>query len=156
MKKLIAIGLVLSLPVLADYQSGSGQTTSSGTSGATSGSGTSGTSGARSDVPDSDRMSTGANPNTAAPGTTGTSNSRGIGTQANPSQKQSLSLKVTDMTCAGCETRVQNAVRKVPGVRAVTADAQTGQVSFTMDGRNKVDETAVIRAIEAEGFKVVR
>lgn len=80
----------------------------------------------------------------------------GAQSAANTSENQSITYRVSDLECVGCETRVQNAVRKVPGVRSVQTNAQTGQVSFTVEGRNKIDETAVVRAIESEGFRVIR
>ena len=37
------------------------------------------------------------------------------------------------MHCAGCEQRVGNALRRLPGVKTVQADAQTQQVVVTFD-----------------------
>ncbi|WP_054773910.1 heavy-metal-associated domain-containing protein, partial [Methylogaea oryzae] len=45
-----------------------------------------------------------------------------------------LSLKVAGMQCAGCESVIEDAVRAVPGVRAVKADYVAGLVSVAHDG----------------------
>lgn len=43
--------------------------------------------------------------------------------------------------CAGCEQRIGNALRRLPGVQDVRASAQTQQVAVTIDpGRVRPDE----------------
>jgi copper chaperone CopZ len=72
------------------------------------------------------------------------------------SQTQSLSYKVNNLACEGCESRVKSAIAKIPGVSSVTANARTGDVTMTFENSSKVDRAAVVRAIEGEGFTVVR
>lgn len=75
---------------------------------------------------------------------------------ANPNQRPKMTYKVENLDCVGCDARVQNAVRKVPGVSSAKVDAAKGEVSLTVDGQTRVDEAAVVRAIENEGFRVAR
>ncbi|MGQ0575484.1 MAG: heavy-metal-associated domain-containing protein [Pseudonocardia sp.] len=42
-------------------------------------------------------------------------------------------LQVEGMTCSGCEQRIGTALRRVDGVREVTADHNTGEVAVRFD-----------------------
>ncbi len=55
---------------------------------------------------------------------------------------------VTGMTCAACQARVEKAVGKLPGVRAVSVSLLTNSMGVEGD----VDEADVIRAVEAAGY----
>ena len=55
---------------------------------------------------------------------------------------------VTGMTCAACQTRVEKAVAKLPGVSSVSVSLLTN--SMGVDG--DVSEADVIRAVEAAGY----
>lgn len=44
------------------------------------------------------------------------------------------------MYCAGCEQRVGNALRRLPGVKSVQADAPTQQVVVTFDASQVTPE----------------
>jgi copper chaperone CopZ len=49
---------------------------------------------------------------------------------------QTVELKVTggaQINCAGCEQRIDNALRRLPGVEEVHASAQTQQVRVRFD-----------------------
>ncbi|BBL72743.1 sulfite exporter TauE/SafE family protein [Methylogaea oryzae] len=63
-----------------------------------------------------------------------------------------LSLKVAGMQCAGCESVIEDAVRAVPGVRAVKADYVAGLVSVAHDG---AADSAVRAAIAGAGYACV-
>ena len=52
------------------------------------------------------------------------------------------------MTCAACQTRVEKAVAKLPGVSSVSVSLLTN--SMGVDG--EVSEADVIRAVEAAGY----
>ena len=55
---------------------------------------------------------------------------------------------VTGMTCAACQARVEKAVGKLPGVRAVSVSLLTNSMGVEGD----VSEADVIRAVEAAGY----
>ena len=63
-------------------------------------------------------------------------------------------IKVSGMSCTGCENRIQNSLKTIPGVIEVNADHVTGNVSITsaMD----ISEDVIISKIEDIGFKVVK
>ncbi len=63
-------------------------------------------------------------------------------------------IKVSGMSCTGCENRIQNSLKTIPGVIEVNADHVTENVSITsaMD----ISEDVIISKIEDIGFKVVK
>lgn len=64
-----------------------------------------------------------------------------------------VTLKVTGMTCGGCEAAVQHAARKVDGVKAVKADSDKGIAEVTYDPA-KTTPAAIAKVItEKSGFK---
>ncbi|MBO5179823.1 MAG: heavy-metal-associated domain-containing protein [Clostridia bacterium] len=62
-------------------------------------------------------------------------------------------IKVTGMMCAGCENRVQNAVKLLAGVEEVTANHENGTVKVVAD--ETVTLESVKEAIEDLGFDIV-
>jgi sulfite exporter TauE/SafE/copper chaperone CopZ len=58
-------------------------------------------------------------------------------------------LSVDGMTCRACEIRVQRALRRVPGVEAVRADAATGRVRVTTSA--PVSRAALAAAVARAG-----
>lgn len=62
-------------------------------------------------------------------------------------------IKVTGMMCAGCENRVQNAVKLLAGVEEVTANHEDGIVKVV--SAENVTIESVKEAIEDLGFDVV-
>lgn len=62
-------------------------------------------------------------------------------------------IKVTGMMCAGCENRVQNAVKLLAGVENVTANHEDGIVKVV--SAENVTIESVKEAIEDLGFDIV-
>lgn len=60
----------------------------------------------------------------------------------------SITVTVTDMSCAGCEEIVEGAISDVPGVESVEADRSADVV--TVEGDAEVDEIA--HAIDFAGY----
>jgi copper chaperone len=66
---------------------------------------------------------------------------------------QVVALKVTGMTCGGCEAAVQRAARSVDGVTAVKANSDKGIADVTYDPA-KTTPAAIAKVIsEKSGFK---
>lgn len=63
-----------------------------------------------------------------------------------PPQLQTATLPVSGMTCAGCETAVEAAVRSLPGVVSVKASYKLGNAVVQYDP-SRVTPEAMIRAI---------
>ena len=62
-------------------------------------------------------------------------------------------LKVTGMTCGGCESAVKLAAKRVDGVKTVTASAKSGTAVVTYDA-SKTSPEAIAKAVTAKsGFK---
>lgn len=62
-------------------------------------------------------------------------------------------LQVEGMTCSGCEQRIGTALRRIDGVREVTADHTTGEVAVRFDPRATVPDAVRMRIILA-GYTV--
>lgn len=62
-------------------------------------------------------------------------------------------LKVTGMTCGGCEGAVKVAARKVAGVTAVTASYKTGTAEVTFDPTKTSPEAIAKVVSEKSGFR---
>jgi copper chaperone CopZ len=62
-------------------------------------------------------------------------------------------LKVTGMTCAGCEGAVKLAARRVDGVKSVTASAKAGTADVTYDASKTSPETIAKAVTANSGFK---
>ncbi len=60
-------------------------------------------------------------------------------------------FKVEGMTCGGCEAGVKAKVKKLEGVRDVTASHKEGRATVTYDPE-KVTPDAIIAAIEELGY----
>ena len=57
------------------------------------------------------------------------------------------------MHCAGCETRVSSALRRLPGVRDVRASAETQQITVTIDP-SAVSREQVCARLQQLGYEV--
>ena len=64
-----------------------------------------------------------------------------------------LELKVSGMTCTGCEQRIAKALSRLEGVVRSTANHQTGQVRVVFDA-TRTSEQPVRSAIEQAGYEV--
>lgn len=68
-------------------------------------------------------------------------------------QPAMCTLKVTGMTCGGCESAVKLAAKRVDGVKSVTASAKSGTADVTYDP-SKTSPEAIAKAVTANsGFK---
>ena len=66
---------------------------------------------------------------------------------------EELTLKVTGMTCGGCESAIRRVLSMVDGVASATASHKDSQVQVVYDP-TRVDRTKITRAIEAAGYGV--
>ena len=64
-----------------------------------------------------------------------------------------VEVKVTGMTCAGCENTVQTSVAKIEGVRSVKASAASGN-AIVEYASGTVDTAMIRKAIVASGYGV--
>jgi copper chaperone len=64
-----------------------------------------------------------------------------------------LQLRVTGMSCGGCENAVKRAVAKLDGVREVTASHKDERVEVVYEA-GPTGKAAITRAIEAVGYHV--
>jgi copper chaperone len=66
---------------------------------------------------------------------------------------EELTLKVTGMTCGGCESAVRRAVSMVGGVSDVMASHRDDKVVVKYDPA-KADRAAIVHAIQNAGYAV--
>jgi copper chaperone len=62
-------------------------------------------------------------------------------------------LRVTGMTCGGCENAVKRVLSTVDGVSSATASHKDNEVRVVYD-RAKADRSTIARAIETAGYQV--
>lgn len=67
---------------------------------------------------------------------------------------ETIRLQVRGMTCGGCEQRLGAVLRRVEGVREVTADHTTGYVDVRA-GSELPSRQVLVERIEGAGFAVV-
>jgi copper chaperone len=65
---------------------------------------------------------------------------------------EKVDIKVSGMTCGGCERSVQNALTSRKGVTAAKADRNAGVVSVEFDP-SVIQRPALEKAIQEAGFK---
>jgi copper chaperone len=66
---------------------------------------------------------------------------------------EKIEIKVSGMTCGGCERSVQNALTSRKGVAAAKADRNAGLVAVEFDPA-QIQRAALEKAIAEAGFKV--
>lgn len=66
---------------------------------------------------------------------------------------ETVQIKVSGMTCGGCERSVQNALTSRKGVASAKADRVAGLVSVEFDP-GQIQRAALEKAIAEAGFKV--
>jgi copper chaperone CopZ len=79
-----------------------------------------------------------------------------IGNQDKEKQKpaaQTCTLKVTGMTCAGCEAAVRMAARSVEGVSEVKASYAKGNAEVTFDPATTTPDAIAKVITQKSGFK---
>ena len=62
-------------------------------------------------------------------------------------------LNVEGMTCASCVTRIENAIRKVEGVAAVSVNLATEQASIRLISESKLQAADIIQSIKKAGYE---
>lgn len=67
---------------------------------------------------------------------------------------QSVELKISGMTCTGCEEHIKHAALQVPGVVKAEADYRAGKAIVEYD-QQKTSLDAIVKAINETGYKVV-
>ncbi|GAB4202227.1 MAG: heavy metal translocating P-type ATPase [Roseiflexaceae bacterium] len=67
---------------------------------------------------------------------------------------EQLELPITGMTCASCVTRVEKALRKVPGVLSASVNLATERATVQL-APDAADLTTVAGAVEAAGYGVI-
>ncbi|MBQ0926639.1 heavy-metal-associated domain-containing protein [Saccharopolyspora endophytica] len=67
---------------------------------------------------------------------------------------ETLVLQVLGMSCGGCEQRIDAVLRRVEGVRDVTADHTTGAVRVRI-GPELSDRGVLVERLETAGYEVV-
>ena len=73
--------------------------------------------------------------------------------QAKSDHPAVCTLKVSGMTCSGCEAAVKMAARRIDGVTSVTASAKSGIAEIRYDA-SKTSPEAIAKAVSAKsGFK---
>lgn len=73
--------------------------------------------------------------------------------QTKDGQTAACTIKVTGMTCSGCEAAVKMAAKRVDGVKSVTASAKSGTADISYDA-SKTSPEAIAKAISVNsGFK---
>lgn len=66
---------------------------------------------------------------------------------------EQVQLRVSGMSCAGCERRIEKALARVDGVLRTSADHRAGQVRVVFDAA-RTSERAVRSTIEQAGYEV--
>jgi copper ion binding protein len=64
-----------------------------------------------------------------------------------------LTLEVSGMTCAGCEQSIAASVKKIDGVREVTADHKAGKAVVKFDPA-RARAADIRHAIEKAGYRI--
>ena len=71
----------------------------------------------------------------------------------NQAETATCTLKITGMTCGGCEGAVKIAAKKVDGVKSVTASHKSGTAEVTYDPA-KTSPDAIAKVVtDKSGFK---
>lgn len=68
---------------------------------------------------------------------------------------EKLVLRVEGMSCGHCEIAIQDAVRKLPGIKKVKASKRKKEVTAEFDA-GVASSGEIIDAINATGYEVVR
>lgn len=76
-------------------------------------------------------------------------------TTPDPANAPDLELDVLGMSCSACVRRIENAVRKVPGVSAAHVNLATRKASVRFDERRTSAET-IARAVRNAGYEIAQ
>ena len=64
-------------------------------------------------------------------------------------------MRVEDMVCGHCESTIQGAVRKLPGIKKVKASKRKKEVVVDYDAL-AVTQQQIIAAIASTGYRVIQ
>ncbi|GHU78072.1 copper chaperone CopZ [Clostridia bacterium] len=67
---------------------------------------------------------------------------------------EKLTLRIEGMSCGHCEIAIQDAVRKLPGIKKVKASKRKGEVVTEYDS-GAVSSAQIITAINDTGYRIV-
>ncbi len=67
---------------------------------------------------------------------------------------EKLKLKVEGMSCGHCEIAVQDAVRKLPGIKKVKANKRRKEAAIEYDAA-AVSTEQIVKAINDTGYQVI-
>jgi periplasmic mercuric ion binding protein len=68
-----------------------------------------------------------------------------------PGKSETLKMKV-EMSCAGCQAKIQTGLNKTDGVEKAVADLATKTVTITFDP-SKTNKDKLVKAIETLGYR---
>ncbi|MGW8437850.1 heavy-metal-associated domain-containing protein [Nocardiopsis sp. NPDC055879] len=68
---------------------------------------------------------------------------------------ETVVLQVQGMSCSGCASRIEQALERVEGVRAVAADHASGRVEIRLDPAS-TEHGGLVERIRTAGFEVVK
>jgi copper chaperone CopZ len=77
----------------------------------------------------------------------------GVAQSRDEAETAVCALKITGMTCGGCEGAVKVAAKKVEGVKSVTASHKTGTAEVTYDPAKTSPDAIAKTVTEKSGFK---
>ena len=66
--------------------------------------------------------------------------------------RRETALAISGMTCNNCARHVTEALQGVDGVKSANVNLEAGQASVRWSNETEPDLTAMIKAVEAEGF----
>lgn len=72
-------------------------------------------------------------------------------TPATTAKKQRITIPVSGMTCAACESRVQRTLKQAPGVADASVNLMMGNATVTFDP-NATSSESLVQAIRATGY----
>jgi len=75
-------------------------------------------------------------------------------TSIEANQIETLTFKVSGMTCAGCEEHITHAVNELKGIQSVNADYDKEQTTVQFD-KTQSTKTEIEAAINSTGYKVI-
>ncbi len=66
---------------------------------------------------------------------------------------ETIDVGITGMSCASCVSRVENAIRAVPGVAGASVNLATEKAQVAFTGGASPNVGGVLRAIRAAGYE---
>ncbi len=76
-------------------------------------------------------------------------------TNQSQSEVKLAKINVSGMTCAGCTSRIEAMIKKLPGVKSCKASVPDKNVQVSYDAA-QVQLAGIEKTIESQGYKVVK